>query len=92
MKDTKLRKRLFGSQYKSLNVFKGEGLIIRLIQKERDRIVKCEKCKCYVSREDAIKGEPEIRDIGVKGCYEVIYTPYYCHRCVPKKLKSKKQE
>ena len=88
MEDKKLRQRLFGENYKSLNLWKGQGLIARTIERERSRIVKCEKCKCLIFKEDAIKGKDEIRKTFLS-LKKYIYTPYYCHRCVPKKLKKK---
>lgn len=99
MKDIELRRRLFGKNYKSISFTLGEelfgGVLSNFLRKnEALRVRKCDKCKCYVSREDAIKGEPEIKDIGIKGCYEknIVYTPHYCHRCVPKKLRDKKNK
>ena len=108
MKDKKLRQRLFGKNYKTLDLYKSEGLIakvikiVKAIEEENKRIVKCEKCKCLIFKEDAIKGKKEIRKrIEVAEITNIlyrdiekdyIYTPYYCHRCTPKKLKDKNEK
>jgi len=104
MKDKKLRKRLFGQNYKTFNLLRGEGLISKVLEfyvKKSEAlkleirggigegiVIKCDKCKCLLLKEDAIKGEEEMR--GSIFGHKFIYTPYYCLKCKPNKLKIKK--
>ena len=104
MKDKKLRKRLFGKNYKNLNLLNGEGLISKVLEFYvrksealkieikggigEGTVIRCDKCKCLLLKEDAIKDEEEMRE-NILG-HKFIYTPYYCQKCNPNKLKIKK--
>ena len=66
---------------------------------KRDDLITCEKCKCLMYKNDAIKGKSIIKRKTVyHNTYnsynplgalegtteEYLFTPYYCQRCKPK--------
>jgi hypothetical protein len=57
--------------------------------------VECEKCGCLLRRRRAFEGSDEIRldshpctILTHNGVKKIVYTPYYCRRCKPKKGKN----
>lgn len=59
-------------------------------------VVDCETCGCQIKKENAIAGEPFIRQRGrwvdnsYYGSEDYIHYPYYCKKCAPKKKTTKK--
>lgn len=77
-----------------------DGIISRLNKLEGNRmkgLVKCDKCKCLLEKQDAFKGESTIeKEEGNRGCgyigdylarslelKEKIVKHYFCQRCKP---------
>jgi len=75
----------------------GTKLSARIEETDVDAVI-CKVCGCFINRENAIKGESEIKKsrklISYKDCIpvtqdtEVIYSPYYCKVHAPKTPKT----
>lgn len=77
--------------------FKKHILILDEQKINKKDLVECEKCKCLLKKESAIRGKSEVRErektdsIAVSIDWnngtvkypqeEYIYTPYFCRRC-----------